>query len=233
MNGGTRRGLTQFAAAVLVICVVVGPSLTMAHFHDIDRSEANPVQIGLFNADISEVGPATENSTLDETNADSVRDTWEDYAHQNQSVDPVNNTIRIDNPTATHPVSQVSLTITYTQNDSGLADDPIDDSVATAKSLNISHFEYNGTSLIGNRITDTNGNDAIDLDDAAAADLSGLDGVPAGGSVTLTISISGDARNNDNVAGGDGVNFRVEIELLTEPSWRDTDFSEDNTIQYE
>lgn len=232
MTDQTRACKPALASAVIILLLAVPAAYPMSGSFVMNTAPAsgNTVQLGSFNASLSEIGPATENSTVDETNADELQDTLVDYNHENQTVDPVNNTIRIENPT-TSDTNHVNITVTYSQNDSGV-NDIIDDSVATASSLNVTVLEYNGTDLLAQRVTDANGNGAKDLDDVQAANLSRLAGITGNSNATLTISISGDSTNNDNVGGGDGVDFTISIELATEPSWRDTDRSTGNTIQY-
>lgn len=227
---GTRAAIVSGALLLLVVTPLAPPG-SSAFLTDASTVGGNTAQIGTFDAALSEEGPHTENSTVDEQSVDEARDTWEDYSHENESVDPVNNTLRIENPSTTYDTDHVNITFTYAQNDSGV-NDLVDDSTETAKSLNVSVLEYGGTDLLSQRVTDTNGNGALDVDDVAAANLSRLGGISAGGNKTLTMSVSGDSTSNNNVAGGDGIDFLVEIELATRTSWRDTDRSTDNTIQY-
>lgn len=223
-------GLAGLLVSAMVLCPVTEGG-TFALLEDTVPSTANLAQVDSFDGKLSEVGPATQNSTTDETAVDTAEQTWADYSHHNGSTDEVNNTLRIANPDATNDIDYVNLSVSYSQNDTGV-NEIIDDSTATAQSMNITEFTYNGTDLIASHISDANGNNVIDLDDAAAADLSHLDGIPTGENVTLTIAIAGDATNNDNIAGGDGIDFEITVTLVVNPSWRDADTTTKNTIQY-
>lgn len=232
MSNHRRAQHAVLMSSVLAVSVIVSLATfsSGAFVMNTATAEDNAVQLSTLDAALSEIGPATENSTTDETSEHEIRKTWVDYSHQNQSTDPVNNTVRIENqnPSA---ASHLNITVSYAQNDSGV-NDVVDDSVETASSLNVSVLEYNGTDLLAERVTDANGNGALDLDDVANANLTRLSGIPPGQNVTLVMSISGDSSQNDNVAGGDGVEITITIELVGKPSWRDSDRSVENTIQY-
>lgn len=89
---------------VVVTPSIIHPLSTVHTFSlDSDRSAQNPLCAGSYNTKLSEVGPATQNSTTDDREADRVRDTWEDHSHTNESINPVNNTVELVNPNASHP----------------------------------------------------------------------------------------------------------------------------------
>lgn len=189
----------------------------------------NTLQSGSFDGKLTEIGPATENSTTDETDADQIRDTWEDHSHTNGSVDMVNNTIDIANPDTVFRVQKLNITVSYVENDSALLGN--DNAQETAQSMNVSEFRYNGTSYKEN-ITDVNNNGGKDIDDLARSTVT-LEGIAATENTSLKFSIAGDSRNNNNLGGDDGIDFTVHITTVVTPSWSDTDESVNNTIQYE
>lgn len=215
-------------AGVLTLALLYPPTLGFAFFQDDDRSSENSLQAGSFDGNLAETGPATGNSTTDESNANQVRDTWEDYSHTNGTTDPVNNTIGVANPNTSFAVREVDITVSYVENDSALLNN--DNAIETAKSMNISVLRFNGTSYKGN-ISDSNGNGAKDIDDLAQSTVT-LGGIGATESVSLELSIAGDSRNNNNLGGGDGIDFTVHITSAVAPSWKDKDTSINNTIQY-
>lgn len=215
-------------AGVLTLALLYAPSLGFAFLQDDDRSAENSLQASSFDANLTETGPATGNSTIDESNVDQLRDTWEDYSHSNGTTDPVNNTVEIVNPNTSIAVREVNLTASYVENDSALLNN--DNAPETAKSLNISVLRFNGTSYKEN-ISDSNGNGAKDIDDLAQSTVT-LGGISATKTATLKISIAGDSRNNNNLGGDDGIDFTLHITSVVAPSWQDTDTSINNTIQY-
>lgn len=224
---------------LLVLCVLISTAVglsglyhpTSGAWQDVDVASGNTIQTGSFDAKLSEVGPASQLSTTDETDVDVVADTWEDHAHVNGSAETVNNTLELANPYTRATVVAVNITVTYGQNDTD-TDDAVDDSEATARSITVSSFAYNGTELVGADLTDKNGNGQVDLDDAAKTDLTGLEGIGAGTSATLTIELYGDASESDAIVGGDGIDFTLTIVCGVSPSWRDIDRSLNNTLQY-
>lgn len=204
---------------------------THALLWDTDGGSGNSIRVTSVDGKLSEIGPATQNGTIDETKADTAGDTWEDHSHENGTTDEVSNTLELANPNATAEITHVNISISYVQNDSDV-EDLIDDSNATAESMNVSVFEYNGTDLVATELEDVNNNSRIDLDDAARSGPTRLDGIGADDAANLTLTLVGDATRNDNIVGGDGIDFTVTIEWAVAPSWRDADRSVNNTIQY-
>lgn len=231
-NATDRRSSRLVIALAIVVVVtspiVSSPYVTFAFAQDTSQSAKNTLQAGSFDGKLSEIGPATENSTTDERDTDQIRDTWEDYSHTNGTTDPVNNTINISNVNTSYSVDQVNITASYTENDSALLDNG--NAGNTAQTLNITTFRYNGTSHLGS-IPDANSNGATDLDDLAQSTIP-VDGIPVNDSVSLTIELAGDASSNENIGGDDGIDFTVSFTLLINESWSDTDQSTQNTIQY-
>lgn len=215
-------------AGVLTLALLYSPPLGFAFLQDDDWSSENSLQAGSFDGNLTETGPATENGTTDESNANQVHDTWEDYSHTNDTTDPVNNTIDIANPNTSFAVREVNITVSYVENDSALLNN--DNALATAKSMNISVLRFNRTSYKEN-ISDSNGNGVKDIDDLAQSTVT-LGGIGETESVSLELSIAGDSRNNNNLGGDDGIDFTLHITSVVAPSWKDTDSSINNTIQY-
>lgn len=224
-SGDLPPWLVLAVAVVVTLSLVHAPPAVFAFSQDSDYSLQNFLQGGSFDGNLTEVGPATENSTTDEGNADQIRDTWEDYSHKNGSVDPVNNTIEIGNPNTTFTVREVNVTASYTENDTTLNNL---NAVSTAKTMNITMLRYNGTNQT---IKDANNNGRADLDDLSQITLT-LDGVPANETVPLTLAIAGDATQDSGIGGNDGIDFTLQLTLVVDPSWRDADESTQNTIQY-
>jgi len=241
-DSGWPPAVALAVAGVLTLALLTSPSPVYASYQDGDRSTGNSLQAGSFDGKLTEIGPATENGTTDESDADRVNDTWEDYSHTNGSVDPVNNTITTENPNASYSVREVNVSASYVENDSALLNN--DNPEQTAKSLNISAFRYERTDYEEN-ITDANGNGRKDLDDLAqstvtlkriAADENASvppKGIAAGKNPSLKMSIGGDTANHGDVGGDDGIDFTLYVTTVVAPSWRDEDESINNTIQYE
>ena len=221
---------------VVVVCVLVAVSTApgaVALFTDGDASTANTVAAGTLDLKLSEVGPATQDSTTDETMEDAVADTWEDLSHdETHGEPPVNNTLRLDNARSSLDVNRVNATVSYAENDtmlgtSGNADE-------TARTIRIVEFAYDGTDLVGSKITDENGNGRVDLEDLTLGDtrrnLSSLSGVASGSSVDMAVSFEGDRALLTGVGGGDGID--IGIEVRAHASFVDRDVSRNNTIRY-
>lgn len=212
--------------------LLVGPLLapaTGALFVDRDTNAGNGLQAAAVDGKLSEAGPATQNSTTDEATRDTVRDTWEDYDHANGTSDAVSNTVEVGNPDTSAGVSSVNVTASYVENDTALLNDGDPD--ATAKTLNVTTFSYDGTDA-RSAIADVNGNGFADIDDLSRQNVT-LGGIAANGSASLTIEIAGDAALSGSIGGDDGIDFTLSVTLIVDPSWTDTDTSVDNTVQYE
>lgn len=228
-DGWSSLSVIVLAVALVVTSLIVySPYVTFAFSQDTDQSAKNTLQAGSFDGKLAEIGPATENSTTDESDTDQIRDTWEDYSHTNGTTDPVNNTIEISNVNTSYSVDRVNVTASYTENDSALLDNG--NAGNTAQTLNITTFRYNGTSYLGS-IPDANSNGAKDLDDLAQSTVT-VDGIPANDSVSLTMEIAGDSSSNENIGGDDGIDFTVSFTTIVGESWSDTDRATQNTIQY-
>lgn len=232
------RSFRRISSVLLVTGLVTTVFLTgsFAFVQDADRSNGNTVTAGSVDPKLNEIGPATENGTTDETNVDRVSDTWEDYSHVNGTREPVNNTLNLTNPNTTYPVQHVNISIEYVQNDtSGLVDSVSSDVDQTAKTINITTLTYNGTEQVGTTITDANGNGRITLYDLASIGEVILDGggIPVNKTVQFRMSLSGDAGLNSDTGEGDGIDFTLYLEYTAAGSWRDTDDTYGNTVQYE
>ena len=123
--------------------------------------------------------------------------------------------------------------MTYTENDttsgtSGTAD-------ATARTFEIRSFEYGGRELVGTEIADENENGVVDVEDAtlgsSSTNLTSLSGIPVGGTVALTLELSGDSTRNADTGSGDGIDVTLEIRIHA--AFTETDHGTKNTIRYE
>jgi predicted ribosomally synthesized peptide with SipW-like signal peptide len=240
-GGGFDVGLSDsnVKASVPVVVVLVALAVagivpgTAAWLTDSDASTGNTVEAGVSDLKLSEIGPATRDSTTDETRTDAVTDTWEDLSHDETLGEaPVNNTLALNNSASSLAASRVNATVSYAENDSALGSSGNPD--RTARTIRVVECIYGGTDLVGSEITDENGNGRIDLEDTTMGEtkrnLSSLSGVPAGGGVDLTLSFDGDRGLLTGVAGGDGLDITVEVR--THASFVDRDTSRDNTIRY-
>jgi hypothetical protein len=221
---------------VVVVCVLVAVSTApgaVALFTDGDASTANTVAAGTLDLKLSEVGPATQDSTTDETKEDAVADTGDDLTHDETLGEPsVNNTLTLDNSRSSLDANRVNVTVSYAENDSAVGTPGNAD--RTARRIQINEFVYNGTDLVGSKITDENGNERIDIEDLEFGDtkrnLSSLSGVASGSSVDMTVSFEGERDLLTGVTGGDGIDITVEVRAHA--SFVDRDVSSNNTIRY-
>ena len=218
----------------LLIGLVVGSVPTVfALVTDTDASAQNTIEGGTLDLKLSEIGPATRDSTTDETRADVVTDTWEDLSHD-ETVDPepVNNTLMLNNSNSSVDADRVNVSVSYTENDTSLGTSGNPD--ATARTIRILEFTYAGTDLVGTEITDENGNGRVDLEDLTLGDteqnLTTLSGVAAGNAAALTISFDGDRGLLSLVESGDGLDIGIELRVHAGADDRDT--SANNTIRY-
>lgn len=222
--------------AALVVCsAALGgawlPS-SGAYYLDTGVSDANTVDAGTLDVKLNETGSTNgHGSTTDESDADVVVDTWEDTNHDTLGTHNVTNTIRIGNPGSTADVAEVNVSVEYVESDGtggtvGNADN-------TSKTIAIKAFSYGGRDLTAN-LTDLNGDGELDLYDLTLPgnedELTGLSGVPVGGSADLTVALSGTGDLIGGVDSGDGVDLTVWINASG--GFTDDDRSEDNTIRY-
>ncbi len=221
---------------VLVVSVgglAVDPVLTAAYFHDVDSAANNTVSGGVVDPKLSEAGPATQNSTTDESGTDAVRDTWEDLMHPTDGSQNVNNTVELSTTDSMLDVSSVNVTVSYAENDSGGTGGNGD---STASTVEVVSLVYNGSELVGSELTDQNGNGIVDVEDLTngsnADALSSLNGIPAGGNRSLHVSLSGKATLLDGVTMGDGLDVTVTFRA-ERSSYVDEDRSSNNTVLYE
>lgn len=229
------RALSLLFAACLCVASLGGVPSASAFFTDTDESAANAVQAGVLDIKLSEVGPATRASTTDESQRDSVRDTFEDRTHSAIiGSGPVRNTLRIDNTHSSLDVERTGLVVSYTENDgllgwSGNAE-------STARTIRLTQFTYRGTNLLGTTIRDENANGRYDVHDLTIGqtkqNVAALPGIPAGGTADMTVEFRGNRGLLGNLlTGGDGIDISFEIEGSAE-SFTDRDTSIRNTIRY-
>ena len=219
-----------------MVCVLVAVSTApgaVALFTDGDASTANTVEAGTADLKLSEVGPTTRDSTTDETMEDAVADTWEDLTHdETLGEPPVNNTLTLDNSRSSLDANRVNVTVSYAENDSAVGTPGNAD--RTARTIEINEFVYNGTDLVGSKITDENGNERVDVEDLEFGDtkrnLSSLSGVASGNSVDMTVSFEGERDLLTGVSEDDGID--ITIEIRAHASFVDRDVSSNNTIRY-
>ncbi|WP_227380653.1 hypothetical protein [Haladaptatus halobius] len=143
---------------------------------------------GTLDASLSEVGPATQGSTTDETNQDTVSAIWRDLSHSLLIAPPIRNTLQLRTTRSSLPADRVGLVISHTESD-GLLGLP-GNSQATARSIRITECTYGGVSLLGTVIWDENGNGNYDVDDLTQGqtqqNLLTLSRITAGGTTSLT-----------------------------------------------
>lgn len=205
---------------------------TGARYADTDTADG-AVSGGVLDPTLSQLGPATADSETTESDADTVTETWADYAHDTGGGETVTNTLQLSNENATVGATAVNLTVSYAENDT--ADGMAGNAESTAQTIVVEEFVYNGTDLVNSTFIDENGNGRIDLDDLVVANnddnLSSLSGIDAGTARNLTITLSGTASLLDIVSSGDGVDFHIAIRA-NRGSFVDDDAARVNTIQY-
>lgn len=225
---------TAAVVFVLVTVAVVGPPLsTSAFLQDSDSSAQNPITAGTIDLKLAEVGPASHDSTTDESGADTVYDTWEDYDHSTDGSDTVNNTLTLNNSHSSLAVDTINVTVSYAENDTSLGTSGNENK--TARTITIDAFVYNGTDLVGTELTDQNGNGKVDVEDlilgSNTQNLSTLDGMGPSDSVNLTVRFSGNSDVLSGPGSGDGIDIEFEIRAAN-ATFVDRDAATDSTIQY-
>lgn len=206
-------------------------AMTSAFVLDQDASGQNTVSGGMLDAKLSEIGPATEGSTLDEQTQDSIEETWKDTSHRDS--DDVNNTVRINNTRSSLDASRVNVTVSYVESDGALGSSGNGDE--TARTYVIRSVEYRNTELVGSEIVDENGNGVVDLEDMTlgetATNLTHLSGVAAGATADLHLSIDGNPGLLVSPGSEDGLNITVTIRSESS-GYADRDVSQNNVIRY-
>lgn len=208
---------------------------TSAYVFDDETSSQNTISGGTLDGKLSEVGAATQGSTLDELLENTLDETWKDTSHESilSLSAAVNNTARINNSESSLQADRVNVTVSYTESDGLLGTGGNADK--TAQTLTIESFTYQNTELVGTEIVDENGDGEVDIYDltigGTATNLSQLSGVSAGGTADLHLSINGDAGLLSGVGSEDGVNIQVTIQL-EHASFDDSDVSQNNVIRY-
>lgn len=197
--------------ACLAATLLAAPATTGAFLSDSTVATDNSLVTGTLDVTLSEVGPATENSTTDDQSVDTARATWLDPSHEDAGGDQgdvVNNTLRIGAGGSSLAVQRVNLTVTYVENDSDGTEANAD---ATARSMVVETATYRGRDLVGTAIVDENGNGYVDLADMTLGDsadnLSTLQGFGAASGANLTLAIDGDTsafRGAPDPGGGPG-----------------------------
>lgn len=222
---GSRRDLL----VVLVVAAVASPP-ALAFVADTDASTGNTVEAGVLDLALTEAGPATQESTTDESGADLVTDTWEDTSHTDS--DTVNNTLVLENNRSSLAAG-VNVTVSYAERDGSLGTAGNADN--TSRTVKVVEFVYDGTDLVGTEIADENGNGRVDVEDLTlgetATNLSSLPPIAAGGTANLTIALDGNVALLDGVGSDDGVDIRFDVRAEAS-SFGDPDRSADNTIVY-
>lgn len=229
----TNLGMVLVVTLGMLVLHPVG--LTSAYVVDGEASSQNTVSGGILDGKLSEVGAATQGSTLDELLEDTLNETWKDTSHESilSLSAAVNNTVRVNNTASSLPADRVNVTVSYTESDGSLGGSGNADK--TAQTLTIESFKYQNTELVGTKIVDENGDGSVDIYDLTigetATNISQLSGVSAGGTADLHLSINGDAGLLSGVGGDDGVNIQVTIQAEN-ASFEDADVSQDNVIRY-
>jgi type II secretory pathway pseudopilin PulG len=229
----TSRTVVVVVGVVLAAAIATAPT-TVAHYTDTETSFDNPVAATVLDLKLSEVGPATEDSTTDETGADFVDATWADSNQHGGLLvnDPVENTLRIDNSNSAGAADSIGIDVTYVEADDGGTTDNVDD---TASTMVLDAFSYGGTSLLGTEITDENGNGDYDVEDLTlgqtASNLSQLSGLTAAGTADLRIIIDDNSGLLGPIGSGDGLDITVTVTARA-GGFKDADESKNTTIIY-
>ena len=228
-------GHVILAVACLGMLLTHPGGVTAAFVLDVDTSGANPVAGGTLDTKLTEVGPATQDSTTDEAGEDSIDDTWQDLEHDSvlNSDAAVSNTVRIDNTGSSLDADHVNVTVTYFESDGSLGTPGNADE--TARTLVVESLTYKGTELVGSGVVDENNNGDVDLEDLTlgetASNLSRLSGVSATATADLRVSLNGDAGLLLSVSGGDGLTITITIRAEN-AGFADADISKNDTIRY-
>ncbi|WP_435334706.1 hypothetical protein [Haloarchaeobius sp. TZWWS8] len=221
------------AFAVVVVAVAVGVTpVVVASFVDTAHSDGS-ITGATFDLSLSEIGPATHDSTIDETDANRLSRSWADYDHATGGGTSVTNTLRVSVTGSASP-STLVIETTFTENDSTLGSpDNLD---KTAQTVVVQEFVYDGTDLVGTAVVDENGNGRVDLKDlvlgSTADNLSSLSPPVSGSPVDLQVRLSGEADLLAGVGAGDGIDIDF-VMTARYGSLRDADNSTDNTIVYD
>lgn len=150
---------------VVMICTCLATFQGAAAFYaDAAATRENAVAGGVLDVKLSEVGPATQESTTDETRSDAVRDTWEDANHATDGSETVSNVLAVNNSASDLVADRANLTISFVENDSGIGA-TAGNAPNTSRTIGITKFTYAGTDLLASAVADENGNDRIDLED--------------------------------------------------------------------
>lgn len=229
------RGVSFGLLPVVMVCVAVATLQGAGAFYaDAAVSQDNTVGGGLLDGKLSEVGPATQESTTDETRSDAVEDTWEDTSHATGGSETTSNVLAVNNSDSTVAAEWVNLTISYAENDSGIGA-TAGNAANTTRTIEITGFTYDGTDLLASTVADENGNGRLDVEDLTlgetATNLSSLSGIGATETANVSLDLSGEAALLGGVGSGDGVDITVSITLHAS-SFADRDESVDNTIRY-
>ncbi|WP_255150866.1 hypothetical protein [Halorarius halobius] len=228
MSARSTRVLLAAIGVALVAAALAHPNPAVFALFADDEGVSARLGAGTFDVTLSEVGPASAGSTVDETDATTLADTWENGSADGDTA--VYNTVRVANPPSSTDISYLNVSVAYRENDTGPDDG---DAAATARSLAVTRLTYAGRDLLADgRVVDANGNGVVDLQDLARGNLSYLTGVPEGGTADLTIRLHTGTTNETTVGAGDGIDIRVVVEARVTRSWTDVGMSVGNTVQY-
>lgn len=232
--------------ACLGAVLLAAPGTSGAFLSDTEQATDNSVAAGTVDVKLSEVGPATENSTTDDQSVDTATATWLDSEHEDAGGgrdDVVNNTLQIEDGASSRSIGRVNLTVTYAENDS---DGPEGNADVTARSMVIETLTYRDQDLVGSVVVDENGNGHVDLEDLTLGDtadnLSTLEGFGSSTGAGLTLAINGEVSafqgapdpgggpgGGSGGASGEGIEFTV-IVRCTGGGFSDADRSTDNVV---
>ena len=230
MNHHTRIVLAISLCTVSLLVVPYGG----ATFNDAETVDGGTVEGGVLDLKLSEVGPATRGSTTDEQGRDAVERTWVDTSHGILTMPTtLRNTLVIDNTHSSLAAERVGISVSYNESDGPLTLGGNAD--ATARTLVLERFSYDGTGLLDSHVGDENGNGYLDVEDltlgSTARNLTSLPGISAGDSAPLRIEIAGDRGLLGLVEGSDGIDLTFTVAGRT-AQFEDSDVSTSNTIRY-
>ena len=231
--------MNRALSILLVVCLCTaslgGVPSAAALFIDTDTVAAGSVQAGSLDLKLSEVGPATRASTTDESQRDTVRDTFEDLSHSALlGSTPVRNTLRVDNTQSSLTTERIGLVVSYTESDGSSGRKG--NAEATAQTIRLTQFTYKGANLLGTVIRDENTNGQYDVHDLTLGqtktNLAALSGIVAGGTADVRVVFAGNRGLLGNlVRGRDGIDITFQIQGSAQ-SFLDIDSSTSKTIRY-
>lgn len=234
-NRNTARWLSWLVLLTLVGALVSAtPVSTVASLTESDASTENPIQAGTVDISLSERGPASTDSTVDETTEDALMNTWHDPEHNDGfATDSIYNTVELTDAASTLSIETIGLAFSFDERDT--PNGTQGNGAATARTIQVQTLRYGSTDLLATSVSDENGNGIVDLEDltlgSSASNLAQVDTPPTELPVALTLELSGNSSASAAVASGDGIVFTLAVDARAS-SFVDRDTTTQNTITY-